>query len=715
MNQTRNWSGFWIRGTADPAPWLRKTFELETIPQNAVAHLCGLGWHELYINGTKADDRVLTPAVSQFDSRVSYLDYDITHLLKPGKNVIAVLLGNGLYNDRTPEVWNFANAAWHDNPKLLFDLECDGKIALVSDDSWKVIPSPIIANQLRQGEIYDARKEIPGIMEPDFCDKTYANASYCNPPGGLIVKEDMEPCRICDKIEGEITEFAPNIDIADFKTNLTGWCEIEVEGSAGTEIVIQYAERLLDDGNITRENISEHVKSKDFQTDRYFLKENGREIWHPRFVYHGFRYCRIYRWGKAVLHRITAHFIHNDFAVHGKFTCSDPILNRLQSMTCQSYLSNYTGIPTDCPHREKNGWTGDAQLAMETGLWNYSCAKAAASFAQLLADTQRPSGQLPGIAPTAGFGYNWGSGPAWDIYLFEAPYRIWLYTGDDSAFRDMLPYMEKYLEYCRGMAHEGGLVSFGLGDWAAYDRPHAAPQELTSSAYYCYAAKLISRYKPEYAALSESIADAINRKYYRGNGIYADGQRTALAAPLYFGFAAEPEKTAARLAEAVRTKKHLTGFGILGSKYIFRALADHGYADDAFKMLQQTDFPSYGYWIRHYDATTLFESWRGSSSLNHIMFGDISAWMYQYLAGITPVESAPGFKLIEFRPCFVKGLDHVEAEHVSPFGKISVSWKRENGKIIFRCSVPEGCTAELIAGGGRKTLSSGQHETVFGN
>ena len=715
MNQTRSWSGFWIRGTADPAPWLRKTFELETIPQSAVAHLCGLGWHELYVNGTKADDRVLAPAVSQFDRRVSYLDYDITHLLKPGRNVIAVLLGNGLYNDKTPVAWFFSNAVWQDNPKLIFDLECDGKIALVSDDSWKVIPSPIIANQLRQGEIYDARKEIPGIMEPDFRDETYANASYCNPPGGVIVKEDMEPCRICEKIEGEITEFAPNIDIADFKTNLTGWCEIEVEGSAGTEIVIQYAERLLDDGNITRENISEHVKSKDFQTDRYFLKGNGREIWHPRFVYHGFRYCRIYRWGKAVLHRITAHFIHTDFAVHGKFTCSDPILDRLQSMTCRSYLSNYTGIPTDCPHREKNGWTGDAQLAMETGLWNYSCAKAAASFAQLLADTQRPSGQLPGIAPTAGFGYNWGSGPAWDIYLFEAPYRIWLYTGNDSAFRDMLPYMEKYLEYCRGMAHEGGLVSFGLGDWAAYDRPHAAPQELTSSAYYCYAAKLISRYKPEYAAVAESIADAINRKYYRGNGIYADGQRTALAAPLYFGFAAEPEKTAARLAEAVRAKKHLTGFGILGSKYIFRALADHGYADDAFKMLQQTDFPSYGYWIKHYDASTLFESWRGSSSRNHIMFGDISAWMYQYLAGITPVESAPGFKHIEFRPCFVTGLDHVEAEHVSPYGKISVSWKRENGKIIFRCNVPEGCTAELIAGGGRQTLSAGHHETVFGN
>ena len=712
MNQTRRWSGFWICGTVDPAPYLRKSFDLSNVPENAVVHLCGLGWHELYINGIKADDRVLSPAVSQFDKRVSYIDYDITHLLKTGKNVIAVLLGNGLYNDKTPDGWNFANAAWIDKPKMICDLECDGEIVLVSDDSWKAIPSPIIFNQLRSGEHYDARKEIPGMMLPEFHDETWPNASYCNPPGGEIVKEDMEPCRICETIDGEIREFSPSTVIVDFGKNLTGWCEIEVEGSAGSGIMIQYAERLLEDGNITRENISMHVKTKDFQTDRYFLKGNGREIWHPRFVYHGFRYCRIFLWG-AVLHRATAHFVHNDFSVRGKFTCSDPLLNRLQAMTCQSYLSNYTGIPTDCPHREKNGWTGDAQLVMETGLWNFSCEKASENFTQILADTQRPSGQLPGIAPTAGFGYNWGSGPAWDIYLFEAPYRIWLYTGDDSAFRRNLPYMEKYLEYCRGMAHDGGLVRFGLGDWVAYDQSHAAPQELTSSAYYYYAAKLISRYKPEYAAVAEKIADAVNRKYYRGNGIYAEGQRTALAAALYFGFAPEPEKTAARLAEAVREKKHLTGFGILGSKYIFRALADHGYADDAVKILMQTDFPSYGYWVKYFDATTLFESWRGSSSQNHIMFGDISAWMYQYLAGITPVESAPGFKHIEFRPCFVKDLDFVEAEHISPFGKICASWKREGEKIHFRCEVPNECTAELFVGKWEKTLSEGIHEDVF--
>ena len=153
--------------------------------------------------------------------------------------------------------------------------------------------------------------------------------------------------------------------------------------------------------------------------------------------------------------------------------------------------------------------------------------------------------------------------------------------------------------------------------------------------------------------------------------------------------------------------------GSLGAKYIFRALADHGYADDAVKILMQTDFPSYGYWVRHFDATTLFENWRGNSSLNHIMFGDISAWMYQYLAGITPVESAPGFKHIEFRPCFVKDLDFVEAEHISPFGKICASWKREGKKIHFRCEVPDGCTAELFAGERKKTLSAGLHEDVF--
>lgn len=694
MYQTREWSGYWISGGTDPAPYLRKSFILDKCPEKAECFLCGLGWHELYVNGIKADDRVLAPVVSQFDKHVSYIRYDVAQFLKTGENVIAVLLGNGLYNCRTMSNWNFPNAPWLDKPKMLCDLLCDGNITLISDDSWKIIPSPILLNQLRNGEEYDATKEIDGMLLPGFDDSAYANASYCNPPGGEIAEETATPCRIGEILTASCNEQVPGIYIYDFSVNLTGWCEITVEGPKGSIVEMDYAEKIFDNGSISQDPINECVHSGRFQHDRYYLKGTGKEIWHPRFTYHGFRYCQVSCWEGAKVIDAKAHFVHSDFRRIGHFECSNDLVNKLYQCTMQSYLSNYTGIPTDCPHREKNGWTGDAQLALELGLWNFDAAKSISNFARILADTQRPSGQLPGIAPTAGWGYNWGNGPLFDIYLFEAPYRVALFTGDDSLFLELLPAMEKYLEYCRGMSH-GYLVNFGLGDWNCYDRYNMTPIEMTSSAYYFHAVKLVSKYKPEYACLAEKIGNAINRKYYRGNGIYADGQRTALAAALYFGFAEEPEKTAKALAEAVRNKKYLGGFGIMGSKCIFRALADYGYAEDAFKLLTAVERPSFGYWVKALGATTLHERWASDTSLNHVMFGDFSAWLHQYLAGIVPIPDVPGFRHFKLKPCFVPELDFVKADHETAYGAIIVHWKRNNGTIRFSCTIPEGCTADI--------------------
>lgn len=706
MNEeSRVWSGYWIQANSDPAPYFRKTFELDFIPQRAVLHLCGLGWHELYVNGIKPDDRVLAPTVSQYDRHVQYISYDITTWLRKGKNAIAVLLGNGWYNCQTEVSWNFSHAVWKDKPKMICDLECDDRVILFSDADWKVIRSPILFNQLRNGETYDARQEIPGMLEPDFDDSGYDCAAYCNPPGGIVVKEEMEPCRVCQTIEGVLREFTPYIFICDFGVNLTGWCEIEVEGPRGAEIFISYGEQLSDDGNLNCAAISYLIKSGVFQQDHYLLKGGQREIWHPRFTYHGFQYCQLaFGCGHVKIHRVTAHFIHTDFQSAGQFECSDPMVNRLQSCTRQSYLSNYTGIPTDCPHREKNGWTGDAQLAMETGLWNFNCVKASENFIRILADVQRPNGQLPGIAPASGWGYNWGNGPVWDSCLFELPFRIRQFTGDDSLLHRFLPAMKKYMDYCRTMEHDG-LVSFGLGDWNAYDRPNAAPTEMVVSSYYSFCAERLAEFDGEYAEQARKTRDAINRKYYRGDGIYADGQRTALALPLYFRFAVEPELTLQQLVEAVRKKKHTAGFGIVGAKIIPRVLAEYGYADDAFWMLTQTEFPGWGYWIRKFSASTLFESWQGHQSRNHIMFGDISAWFYHYAAGIRPPEKAWGFRKFRIEPCFISSVKWVRAQHETPFGKIAVEWERENGKIRLACKIPSETEAEIVVD--RKRFQTG--------
>lgn len=725
---TRQWSGYWINDgkcmgapadTVGAAPYLRRTFVCDRTPAEAKIYLCGLGWHELHVNGSRVGSRVLAPVVTQYDRRDSYIEYDVTSLLRPGRNAVAVLLGNGWYNCHSTRNWSFDRAPWRDWPKLLCDIIADGRLLAKSDCSWRVHESPVRFDALRNGEHYDARFEISGFADPDFDDSAWAPAAQCNPPGGLIVPEDLEPCRIMREYEpAGRTVLSPIQTVFDFGVNLTGWCEIEVEGPRGAAVRLEYAEQIRANGNITRDELDMYVSDGEFQTDVYTLKGEGRELFHPHFTYHGFRYVRITSWEKDVkVHSVKAQFIHNDFRETGKFESSDPTLNRLQQITVQSYLSNFTGIPTDCPHREKNGWTGDAGLACETGLWNRDGRRAYLHFLRLLADTQRPSGQLPGIAPTGGWGYNWGSGPAWDSFLFEGVWQLYLFYGDDAPARELYDCMKRYVEYCRGMS-EDNLVRFGLGDWCHWNQHDIVPVEVTSSCYYYSDAVRLARFAAlfgkngdaqTYTKLAAAIRKSFNAKFYRGDGSYASGNMTALAAPLFFGIAGQDQElTARKLVQLVRANAHKTDFGILGAKYVPRVLADYGYAQDAFQLITQPQFPGWGYWVRC-GATTLWENWNGDSSQNHIMFGDISAWMYQYLGGAAPCFEAPGFRRFTLKPNFIPQLSHISMSHDTPHGPLLVSWKRDAGGVACEVTVPDGCTAELCLPGQAEQEISGHH------
>ncbi len=711
------WRGRWIGGAANatrqeiaPAPWLRKAFTLDRLPVRAELPLCGLGWHELYVNGVKADDRVLAPVVTQFDRHVGYIVYDVTRLLRKGPNTLVVVLGNGWYNCQTAEVWNFATAPWRDRPKLCCDLICDGVTVLSSDDSWRCRTGPIVFDALRNGETYDARLEFDGVFEPEFDDAGWPPAVYLNPPGGIPEEETLEPCKVMQIIEPVGShELAPGVFTIDFGVNLTGWCEITVAGPAGATVKLEYSERVRDDMDIDRECIALYVKSGDFQTDRYLCKGTGKpETWHPRFTYHGFRYVRVSSSRSELrILAIRAHLIHNAFAPAGTFQSDSPMLNRLQELTLRSYCCNFTGIPTDCPHREKNGWTGDAQLALATGFWNFDAARATAHFARILADTQRPSGQLPGIAPCAGWGYNWGSGPAWDIYLFESADLSHRFTGSDALIRANYDHCARYLDYCRSMATDH-LVAFGLGDWCHVDPGRAAPVELTSSAYFYHAAMLMAEFATvcgrdpaEFTELADAIRDRINARYYHGDGRYGSGEWTALAAMLYFEIAAPAERprVAERLAKAVRANHHRADFGILGAKFVPRVLADYGYVDDAFQLIVQPEFPGWGHWVAQ-GATTLWEDWHGLQSQNHIMFGDISAWMYEYPGGFSLRRSRPGLTHPYWKPFFPAGLNEVAATHRLAQGELRSAWRREGDHIVYAVELPDGMagTVELPDG-----------------
>ena len=714
MAEQHSWEGIWISG-GEKGPLLRRAFEFTEKAEHVYALVAGLGWHELYVNGKKADSRVLSPVVTQYEKRVSYIRYDITALLNPGRNAVGVMLGNGWYNCRYPKnVWNFDTASWIDLPKLLCNIVADGKVILKTDCSWKTAEGPVQFNSLRNGEFYDARCEIDSWSDPAFDDSIWKNVVQCAPPPGILVEEDMEPCRECECFPcSGVKELADGSRIYDFGRNLTGWARIRVLGPAGSTLTLRYSECLAENGDIDQSNINVYVKEGEFQTDRYTLRGSPEgEVWSPRFTYHGFRYLKISGIVPEIeLKSVEAIFVHNAFASIGLIKCSSELLNRLFKCVRQSYLSNFTGIPTDCPHREKNGWTGDAQIACEAGLWNYNAVRAYKHFVQMLVDAQRPSGQLPGIVPTGGWGYNWGSGPAWDRALFEIPYRVLRFRNDDEMIRLHYEAMRRYLDFCARMS-EDHLVRFGLGDWCAPERVPAEMVELTSSAYYYHDVRLFSYFASLngeaesdallYARLAEDIKASFNRKFYHGGGIYGDGTLTALGAPLYFGLvpAGEEQLTADQLAAKVEAGGCRADFGILGAKYVPRVLADYGYAELACRMLMQEEYPGWGYWIRQ-GATSLWEEWKGGTSRNHIMFGDIGAWMFEYLAGVRPLKN--GFAEFRVAPNAVCGLTNLIMTHDSPHGRIVVDWTKEEKRFILTLTVPKGTTAEVILPGGEKS------------
>ncbi len=725
MSDTAQWIG---GGKFPQAPLLRREFELASEVESASVRICGLGYYELRLNGSRVGDHVLDPVVTQYDKRVRAVTYDVSEQLQAGANAIGVILGNGWYNCSTPDAWNFQQAPWRDNPKLILWLDTilkDGsRTQVVSNSQWKVCrESPIQFNALRNGETYDARLEKPGWDQPAFDDSEWRQTTIVPGPGGLLEEQTDPPCRVMETITPvSVQTIKPGVAVFDLGVNIAGWAQLTIEGKAGQEIVMRYSDLLKDDGEIEQKDINTLVHEGDFQTDRYICKGGGKEAWEPRFTYHGFRYVQVEGLtSEPTPDMIRGRVVHTSFDSIGRFECSNKDLNDLQKITRRSFVGYFVGIPTDCPHREKNGWTGDAQLAAETGLINYNVASSYSQWLDTMADTQRPSGQFPGIVPSAGWGYNWGSGPAWDNAFILIPWYVYEHTGDSRLIERHYESMKLYMEFCASMATDH-ILSFGLGDWCPFETKTS--HVLTSTGYYyadaCILAKCAALLgRPDEARgfkeLAGKIKAAFNKRFYKGDGIYANGEMTAMGCGIYQGLTEESEKSAvvAALAKAARDNDYKADFGILGAKYIPRALADNGEVEAAYRIISQDAFPGWTNWLRQ-GATTLWETWGGGASLNHIMFGDVSAWMFNYLAGIRPDEAHPGFSFVTLKPHPVADLDWVKASHEAPCGMIRSAWQKKGDAVEFTVELPEGIAGELILpDDSTKPLASGSQTVSY--
>lgn len=728
-----DWKAKWIGspngGTeitkAVPAPILRKAIQLKEKVVSARVYLCGLGYYELYINGRKIGDEVLSTAFTRYDETVLYNTYDVTEAFQQGENVISAILGNGWYNCFTSEVWDFRQAAWRHQPKIIAQLHLkfdDGEeLVVISDSSWKVSDSPISFDGLRNGEFYDARLEKAGWNQPGFDDDLWLRASIIRSPGGVLKSFQMAPIKVTGTIRPvRLKEVEQGVWIFDLGQNISGWAQIKVSGLAGTEVTLKYAEKIKADGSIDISNIDQFIKSGEFQTDKYVLKGEGTESWEPRFTYHGFQYIQVTGFpGIPTLDNLSGRVVHTAFEARGNFECSNQLLNSIQRCTNWSTLTNYHGIPTDCPQREKNGWTGDAYLSAEQVLFNFDPMTAYTKWLKDFKDVQRPNGQLPGIVPTGGWGFNGGSGPAWDSAMILIPWYMYEYCGDKSILEEMYDNMKLYVNYMLEMS-EGFLVDFGLGDWCPPSGEIKCPTMVTDTSYFyvdtCIISKTAALLKKDkdaakYKELAKNIRDAFRRKFLNTKTGEVEGNcQTSLSCALYQGLVDEGEKSLVlkKLIEEVEKQDRHIDCGILGTKYMLHTLTNLGRTDLAYAIATQETFPGWGHWIMQ-GATTLWEQWNGNDSRNHHMFSDISAWFYRGLAGINPDINEPGFKHIIFRPNPVEGLEWVKSSHQSMFGRIECNWKVEGDKFLINVSLPVNSRATLCLpyGYGENILENG--------
>jgi alpha-L-rhamnosidase len=715
----QDWHGKWIGRTTDkayqPAPLFRRTFTVRGQIRRARIYLCGLGYHELRLNGQKVGDHLLDPGYTRYDRRVLYVTHDVTALLRQGENAVGVMLGTGWFNVHTQAVWQFHQAPWRASPRLLLELRieyADGREErVVSDERWKCSTGPILFDSIYGGETYDARKEKPGWDTIGYSDADWQAALVVEAPKGRLAAQAMPPIKITQTLEPrKVTVPLPGVWVFDVGQNMAGHARLRVRGPAGTRLILRYGERLRPDGTLDTSHIAQHLLKTDppqrFQTDEYILKGEEEEVWEPRFVYHGFQYVEVSGLTPEVTMKLEARVKHSAVERRGTFECSNPLLNRIQRNALWSYVSNLQSIPTDCPHREKNGWTGDAHLAAEMGLLNFDSAAVYTKWVNDLADEQRETGELPGIVPTGGWGYEWGNGPAWDSAFVLIPWYLYEYCGDIRILKTHYAGMRRYVDYLTRRA-ENGIVHFGLGDWVPFETQ--TPIEVTSTGYYYVDALIVSQAArllgneedaQRYAALSAQIRKAFQDRFVdRQSGQVSNGSQTALSCALYHPeLLTNAQREAARkhlLANIAARQGHIDT-GILGAKYLLNALGEMGETETAYQIVNKKKLPGWGWWIEQ-GATTLWESWRGTDSLNHIMFGDVSAWFYKRLAGI--LLSAPGFKEIEIKPQIVGDLTYARAECETVRGRIVSEWRIENDDLLLKIQVPANVTATLYLPG----------------
>lgn len=692
-----------------PAPLFRKEFTLSGKITRARAYVSGLGYYELYLNGKKIGDHVLSPNQTNYDKRrlekwnepkignmtttVLYETFDITEDLKSGKNAIGIILGNGWYiqADRPDDTM-----LWYNTPRLLaqvvLEYEDGSKEQMCSDESWKCALSPIIYNGIHTGEIYDARLEQKGWNEPGFNDAKWQKAEPVVPPTGILKSQQSPPDRVNRTIRPiSVIERTKGVYRYDLGEMISGWARLKVSGPKGTSLQLRFIEELGPGYD---------------QTDTYILKGEGVEIWEPRFTWHGFRYVDVIGSPVALtLDNLEGRVVNTDIQQAGTFESSNKLLNKILENYRRTELGNvHGGLPSDCPHRERRGYTGDGQISAKAAIYNFDLTQFYTKWMNDIRDAQNhQTGYVPNTTPYQ----DGGGGTAWGSAYVIIPWYMYQYYGDKRILEEHYEGMKHWIQYLTSQLDANGiLVNQGLGEWVPPEMV-TLPADFVNSCYYYHNCQLMMQVSDAldkdvdqawFKKLADKAKADINRVYLNKKSLnYSTGKQGANAFALGFGIV-EENKTDSVFRNLLKTvvvdnKAHFDT-GILGTPLLLDVLTDLGRADVAYTLMNQHDYPGFGYMIEK-GATTIWETWLGDASHSHPMFGSVCAWFYQSLGGISPDPEHPGFKNTLIKPYPISGLSFVNCTYPSPYGLIRSNWKFSGDDFRQEVTIPANSTATV--------------------
>lgn len=712
--------------TADPMPVFRKVFEASKKIRQARLYITGLGYYEAWLNGKKVGDHVLDPGWTKYDQQVEYAVYDITGLMKRGKNVAGLMVGNGWYNVLPMRMWgrfNLRDALVTGRPAVKAQIRIlytDGsEETIVTDGNWQMTPGPVIRNSVYLGEEYDARA-MPAdwfTMVPQLSN--WQPAKEVEGAKGQLTAQMQEPVRITKVLKPvSVAEVKPGVFVFDMGQNFAGAVRIKVKGKAGTTISLRYGEDKLADGGVNvMTGVAGQIKSGNggpgaprvaWQEDRYILNGQGLETWQPRFTFHGFRYVEVTGWpGKPTLNDIEGLRMNSDVASAGSFTSSNPMFNKLDQITDWTFRSNMFSVQSDCPAREKFGYGGDIVATAESFIYRYNMAGFYKKAVQDFANDQRSLGGITETAPYVGIadkGPGGQSGPlGWQLAFPLLIQHLYDFYGDRQVMAQYYDAVVKQVNFLRETA-KNNLHFQDISDHEALD---TKPEALTASAFYLHHVRLLAGFAQvlgreedvdTYQKLADQIKKAITTQFMvPGTGRFDNATQSAQIFALYYQLAPESEKQPVfdqLMKEFERHHNHLST-GIFATKMMFDVLRRWNRNDVAYTIADQRSFPGWGYMIEH-GATTLWETWAYSDNVysqNHPMFGSVSEWFYRSLLGINC--AAPGFEKIRIEPQPVADLKSASGSYRSVRGKIAVDWQRQEHQFILNVTIPSNTSAEI--------------------